>query len=96
MSRSEILRTLKKFKEKNAGKYGILQLGIFGSIARNEASESSDLDVVLKIKVPDPYLLVHIREEIENQLNMPVDIVRLRNKMNPLLKSQIEKDAVYV
>ena len=96
MSRSEIIQILKKFKEKYAEKYGILVLGIFGSVARDEAKEESDVDVVVKIKIPDPYIIVHIKEEIEEQLQLPVDILRLRDKMNPFLKKRIEEEAVYV
>ena len=96
MSRSEIIQTLKLFKEQNAEEYGILDLGIFGSVARDEADKDSDVDIVVKIKTPDPYIIVHIKEDIEGKLQLPVDIVRLRDKMNPFLKKRIERDAVYV
>lgn len=96
MSRSEIIQVLKNYKEMFAEKYGILALGVFGSVARDEVGEESDVDVVVKIKTPDPFTIVHIKEDIEEQLQMPVDIVRLRDKMNPFLKKRIEKDAVYV
>lgn len=96
MSRSKIIQTLKKFKNKYAEKYGILVLGVFGSVARDEAKEESDVDVVVKIKIPDPYIIVHIKEDIEEQLQLHVDILRLRDKMNPILKKRIEKEAVYV
>ena len=96
MSRSEILHTLHKFKNQHAEEYGILDLGIFGSVARDEVDKDSDVDIVVKTKTPDPYTIVHIKEDIEEQLQLPVDIVRLRDKMNPLLKKRIERDAVYV
>jgi len=96
MSRSKIIQTLKEFKEEYAEKYGILVLGIFGSVARDEAHQDSDVDLVIKLKTPDPYIVVHIKEDIEEQLQMPVDIVRIREKMNPFLKQQIEKEVIYV
>ena len=96
MSRSEIIKVLKLFKEQSAEEYGILALGIFGSIARDEAKKDSDVDVVVKTKTPDPYTIVHIKESIEEKLQLPVDIIRLRDKMNPFLKKRIEKEAVYV
>lgn len=96
MSRSDIIQTLKVFKEQHAEEYGILDLGIFGSVARDEIKAGSDVDVVVKIEIPDPYIMVHIKEEISEQLQLSVDIVRLREKMNPFLKKRIEQDVVYV
>ncbi len=96
MSRSEIIQILKEFKEKYSEKYGILLIGLFGSVARDEAKKDSDVDVVVKIKTPDPFIIVHIKEDIEEQLQLHVDIVRLREKMNPFLKKRIDKEAIYV
>jgi len=96
MSRSDILKVLKEFKEKHADEYGILLMGIFGSVARDQATEKSDVDIVLKTKTPDPFNIVHIKEALEEILHKHVDIVRLRERMNPSLKTRIEKEAVYV
>ncbi|MCK5146496.1 nucleotidyltransferase domain-containing protein [bacterium] len=96
MSRSEIIRILKTFKKESAEEYGILTLGIFGSVARDEAECTSDVDIVVTTKTPDPYIIVHIKESIEKKLQLPVDIIRHRNKMNPFLKKRIDKEVVYV
>jgi len=39
---------------------------------------------------------VHIKEDLQQDLNCPVDIVRMRQHMNPFLKKNIENEAVYV
>lgn len=96
MDRNEILIFLRDFKQKNAERYGIIEIGVFGSIARNEAREDSDLDICIKTKTPDPFVLVHIKEDIEHRVQKHVDIVRIREKMNPFLKNCIEKEAIYV
>ena len=96
MNRAIVLQQLEEYKKNNADKYGILALGIFGSFARNQAVESSDVDIVIKMKTPDPFIVVHIKEELEGQLHMPVDIVRIRENMNRSLKGRIESEAVYV
>ncbi len=96
MERSILLENLKKFKKLNENKYNIESIGIFGSYARNENSDISDVDIVVKTKNPDPFNVVHIKEDLEKQLGVAVDIVRLRNRMNPYLKNRIEKEAVYV
>ena len=96
MDRSNLLDELESFKKDNEQKYGILSIGIFGSFARDQATEFSDVDIVVRIETPDPFTIVHIKEELEGQLHMSVDIVRLREKMNPFLRNRIEKEAVYV
>ena len=96
MNKSNLLDKLKNYKNDNAQKYGILSIGVFGSFARNQATESSDVDIVVQIEIPDPFILVHIKEDLEAQLHIPVDIVRFRKKMNPFLRSRIEKEALYV
>jgi len=96
MNRADLLNKLAEFKRNNGEKYGILSIGIFGSFARDQASNLSDADIVVKTNTPDLFTIVHIKESLEEQLRIPVDIVRFRETMNPLLKKRIEKEAVYV
>ena len=96
MNKSILLNTLSEFKKINAIKYGILSLGIFGSYARAQNTDTSDIDIVIKTETPDLFNVVHIKEDLEEQLKMSVDIVRMRDNMNPYLKKRIEKEAVYV
>lgn len=96
MKRADLLQKLEEFKKSNSEKYGILSIGIFGSFARDQASISSDVDIVIKTETPDPFTIVHIKECLEEQLRLPVDIVRFRETMNPYLKKKIEKEAIYV
>jgi uncharacterized protein len=96
MKRDDILAILRKFKQDNAEKYGILEIGIFGSMARDEAREDSDVDICIKTKTPNPFTLVHIKEDIEGMIHKHVDIVRIREKMNSFLKDRIDKEGRYV
>jgi predicted nucleotidyltransferase len=96
MRRDEAVEKLKAFKERNSSKYGIEQIGIFGSVARDEATEQSDIDICLKTKVADLFMLVHIKEELSQLFATSVDIVRVREKMNPFLKNRINQEAIYV
>ena len=96
MRRENILAILREFKRECAEKYGILEIGVFGSAARDEAGEGSDLDICIKTKTPNPFTLVHIKEDIEELTGRQVDIVRVREKMNPYLKERIEKEGRYV
>ena len=96
MQRDYALDLLAQYKKNNYVKYGIKNIGIFGSVARDEATESSDVDICIETKTPDMFMLIHIKDELQNIFHKSVDIVRLRERMNPYLKRRIEKEAVYV
>ena len=96
LQRSSVLAVLRQLKPSLCEKYGVTQLGVFGSVARDQATEKSDVDVVIEMERPNLFIAVHIKRELEEALDVPVDLVRYRNRMNPYLKARIEKDAVYV
>ena len=96
MSREEILQILKKFKEEYAGQFGIVALGLFGSAARDDAKESSDVDVVVKLKKQDMFNMIGIKQYLEEILRVPVDVISYRERMNAFLKNRIDKESVYV
>jgi len=96
LGREEVLSILRDFKQECADEFGILEIGVFGSVARDTADRESDLDICVKTKTPNPYMLVHIKDAIEDRVHRKVDIVRLRERMNPLLKERIEREGIYV
>ena len=96
MTRAEILKILRQYKNVNSEKYGIKALGLFGSFSKDAGKDKSDIDIVIEISDPDIFSLVHIKDDLEQILKRRVDIVRNREKMNPYLRKHIEKDAVYV
>lgn len=96
MKRDEILRVLARFRERRQGEFGIVRLGLFGSVARERTTEASDVDVVVELIDPDLLILVGVKQELEELLHMPTDVVRYRDEMNPYLKRRIEQEAIYV
>ena len=96
MDRNTALQALKQFQQDFGSRYGILSLGLFGSIARDEATDGSDVDVVVSLREPNLFTLSRIRLELEELLHRPVDIVSYRERMNPFLKERIQKEARYV
>jgi len=95
MGKKEIIEILRDYKKEFAEKYGILMIGIFGSVARDEAGGDSDVDVVVRISEPDLFMLVGIKNDLEERLHRPVDIVTYRENMNQFLKKRIDGEAVY-
>jgi hypothetical protein len=96
MTQENILETIAQFRRTRQDEFGILRIGVFGSAARSEVDDDSDVDVVVEIAAPDLLTLVGIKQELEELLQRPVDIVRYRDNMNHFLKQRIERDAVYV
>lgn len=92
---NDYILLLRQYLSAKAEAYGITKIGIFGSVARDEQTEDSDIDVCVEMKKPDLFLMVHIKEELQELFGKPVDIVRLRNNMNPMLLNQIQRDGIY-
>lgn len=87
---------LRKYRILKSDIYGIIKIGIFGSVARNEQTEDSDVDVCVEMKKPDLFTMVHIKDDLQELFGKSVDIVRLRKNMNPMLLSRIQRDGIYV
>ena len=96
MERDEVLRAIMSFRDLKQDEFGIVRIGVFGSIARDEITSASDVDIVVELDRPDLFALVGIKQELEELLHRPVDVVRYRKRMNAYLKRQIEQEAVYV
>ena len=95
-TREDILQFLRDNKERFAEQYGVTKLGLFGSFARNEATEESDVDVCVELDKVTYDILFYLREEIVETTSRSVDLVQVRSGMNDLLKKRIEREAVYV
>lgn len=94
-TRSEYLELLRSNVLELKERFGVRSFRIFGSVARNEQSEGSDVDVCVEM-APDVYLLVALKQFLEKLLGCSVDVVRMHRNMNKLLLNQIERDGIYV
>lgn len=95
-SKTEILHLLRRYKPAAQKKYGMTKIGIFGSVARGEQKEDSDVDVCYEGEAPSFITLDMIQTELEQLLGSKVDLVRVRDNMNSLLRQRIQRDGIYV
>jgi predicted nucleotidyltransferase len=95
MKTHKLLAILKEYKNQVSEEYGLQEIGIFGSFARAEASDNSDVDVVIRVRKPDLFMLAGIKSDLEELLNRPVDIVTYRETMNQFLKKRIDGETIY-
>ena len=59
-------------------------------------NENSDIDVVVNLTKQDLFELIGIKQDLEEILKYPVDIVSYRDRMNAFLRKRIDKEGVYV
>ena len=95
-STSDYLRLLKQFKDTKAMSYGISKIGLFGSVARGEQMEGSDVDICFEGVPQGLFAIGGIKVELEQLFGCSVDVVRIREKMDSFFKEQILKDVIYV
>jgi uncharacterized protein len=86
MTRDDALRILRAEQDAWRREYGVKSLALFGSVARNEASPVSDVDLLVEFESPpgfDGYMALKFR--LEEVLRCRVDLV-----MRPALKAWAE------
>ena len=96
MNSNDVLSILRTFKQNSAEKYDITRIGVFGSFARDEADEDSDVDIVFETNTPNLFRTARMKAELESLFSRHVDVLRFRANMNPRLKSRITQEAKYV
>ncbi|MFH1859977.1 MAG: nucleotidyltransferase family protein [bacterium] len=96
MTQSQILEILNGLKDKVHRQYKAELKGIFGSYARAEAKEDSDIDVLVKFHKGATLLnLVGLGNFLEEKLQLKVDVVS-QGAVREEIKSCIYKDMVYL
>ena len=95
-TRDQIIVLLRTFKNENAEKFGIERMSLFGSVARGEHNENSDVELLIKFKSPSLYLYADLYNTLETILGMKVDIVSESARKRPGFIEEISKDLIYL
>ena len=90
-----IVEKLKLVKPELQKKYPITCIGVFGSYARGEANQESDIDIAVDIDAAMGLSFVAMADEIEAIFGIKTDVIPLRS-VKPEYLPYIEKDIVYV
>jgi uncharacterized protein len=97
-SRSDILIFLRDNKSYFKTKFDVIKIGIFGSYAREEQTEKSDIDIIVEFEEDAQNLYdkkFELREYLISQLKIKIDLCR-EGAIKPIFKQIILKDAIYV
>ena len=93
---NEYIRLLHDYKHTHAAAYGIERMGIFGSVARGEQKETSDIDIYYEGPAMSLSGNVRLLEDLERLLGAHVDIVRKHKYLKSEFINRLEKDLIYV
>ena len=88
--------TLRRFKQEFGTEYGIKQIGFFGSVARGEETNESDVDVIVDAPELGLFKMAGMRLKLEEVFRKSVDLVVKSGYMRERFKNRIEKEAIYV
>ena len=98
IKKEDILAFLSANKKELLTEYQLVKIGLFGSFARDENSENSDIDLIVEFKPNTPNLSekkAKIKALVKQQFNQEVDLCR-EKYIKPYFKSQILQSAIYV
>ena len=96
MQRKTVIRILKQRSGELADQYGVKSLSLFGSVARDQASASSDVDLLVEFDRPTGYFgLFTLQEHLEELLGCHVDLGTL-NSLKPRLRERVMGELVRV
>jgi predicted nucleotidyltransferase len=96
MYKSEIINTIRKSKPELAAKYGVSEVGLFGSFVRRQENESSDIDILVSFdRDIDLFEFVDLKQLLEKKLQAKVDLV-MRSALKPAIGKHILQEVEFV
>ena len=98
MNREQVIAEL-RMHEQDLRQRGVLHAGLFGSVARDEATPASDIDIDILIELApdsriDLFEYVAITQYLSDLFPNRVDVAN-RRRLKPLVRPSVERDAVY-
>ena len=96
MTKATILDFLKNHRQEIEKNFGVQKIGLFGSYARGEAVENSDIDIAVEIESKNSYRsffsLLHF---LEDGLKQKIDL-GIEHSLKPVAKKRILEEIIYV
>ena len=93
---NEIRQVLSLQKQSICEIYRITEIGIFGSYARGDETETSDIDILVDYQTaPTLIMLVELRDYLSQLFGIKVDIVT-KNGLKPRIRERVLAEVVYI
>ena len=94
MTKEYILNLLRNNKQLIKDKYNVTKIGLFGSYARDEAQETSDIDLAIETSKKDFFIKPDLQYFLEDSFGTKIDIGYL-DSMRKFYRRRIEKEILY-
>src|SRR6266498_4873397 len=96
MKRDVVIRILKQQNAELVKKFGVKSLLLFGSVARNEATSTSDVDLLVEFSHPVGYFgLFALQDYLEKLLGCSVDL-GTPDSLKPYIKEHVMGELIRV
>jgi len=95
MTKSEIIYFLKTHQEELKERYSLVKIGLFGSYAKDQATQESDIDLYAEFEEKKFKNIAGAWNYLEAALGKKIDLVYFHKNMRPSLKESIERDVIY-
>jgi hypothetical protein len=96
ITQMKILTFLLDHKETLRERFGVTQIGLFGSYARGEATEESDVDIAVEIDAPNKFRsFFGLKYYLETNLYPKIDL-GIESTLKPIAKEFVSKEIIYV
>ena len=94
-TKENIIKFLRDNKEFLSNRFFVTQIALFSSYARDDASEYSDVDILIDTKVKDAKNRFYLKEYLSQNLNRDVDIC-YSDALRSFIKKNIQSELIYV
>lgn len=95
-TRNEFVVALISLKGELESRFHVKSIGIFGSVARNENTDTSDLDLIVDFSEPvGMFKFLELRDYLRLALDTDIDLTTPR-ALKPAIRQTVEKDVLYV
>ncbi|MDE5976727.1 MAG: nucleotidyltransferase domain-containing protein [Muribaculaceae bacterium] len=93
--RDEIIKKLKSAFPFIQNEFGVSSMHLFGSMARGEDNDESDVDLFVEMP-PKAFRLLSLIDFLKSLLGREVDVVRNHSRLNDYFRKEIEKDGIRI
>ena len=95
MNRSEIIKTLSELKPLLKEKFGVVEVALFGSYSRDEATDKSDIDIMISLSQPNANSFFNVYDLIQNCFKDKTVQIVSKKAIKPKYFEAIKKDLIY-